>query len=400
MTFLRTTYPIYYFFFFSSFFIKGCDGESIPLDLQSEGKAIVVSNTTNATNISTDPIPNKSKIKVIDTTKENSTKTVSSGLNNHTELTVGVIDDQYAVLINSSKEKYNSSTNPIASIVDQKFGDEIEEEKKDIVTLITSEPEKNELLAIGDDLFIEKSGDIVLPANYGEVQKPAEPNFDIKQIDAAYLLGKFNPATHKDFTKISSAYANKKGMYIRKDTYAAFKKMYQAASKQGIHLNVISATRSFSAQKRIWEAKWSGKRRVNGKDLSKAIPFGVDRAKKILEFSAMPGTSRHHWGTDLDLVALENEFFDTPKGKKIYDWLVANAESFGFHQPYTKWEERKSGHSEEKWHWSYTPISQALTKKYAAHLKNETINGFLGQETTKDIDMLNNFVLGVDENCK
>ena len=112
--------------------------------------------------------------------------------------------------------------------------------------------------------------------------------------------------------------------------------MYDAAKKEGITLKIISATRNFATQKIIWEGKWTGKRLHESKEnLAKTIPNPTERAIKILRWSSMPGTSRHHWGTDIDLNKLNNSYFEKGEGLKIYNWLIANASSFGFCQPYS-----------------------------------------------------------------
>ncbi|NQX92085.1 MAG: D-alanyl-D-alanine carboxypeptidase family protein, partial [Flavobacteriales bacterium] len=70
------------------------------------------------------------------------------------------------------------------------------------------------------------------------------------------LLGRFNPAQHEDFVKISSEYTSKSNIYLRKEAYTAFQEMEEAAQKDGINLTIISATRNFNYQKSIWERKW------------------------------------------------------------------------------------------------------------------------------------------------
>jgi D-alanyl-D-alanine carboxypeptidase len=106
-------------------------------------------------------------------------------------------------------------------------------------------------------------------------------------------------------------------LYLRKETYEAFLKMHAAAKADGIQLVVRSATRNFNYQKRIWEGKWNGQRKIAGnQNAAKAYPDPVQRALKILEYSSMPGSSRHHWGTDLDLNAFNNEWFEKGIGKK------------------------------------------------------------------------------------
>lgn len=216
-----------------------------------------------------------------------------------------------------------------------------------------------------------------------------------------YLMGKFDPNTHEDFTGIKSIHASSGGMRLRKDTYESFQEMYKAALKDGIRLTIISATRPFAHQKRIWEAKWFGKRKVNGRMLPPMVRDEEMRAKLILMYSSMPGTSRHHWGTDIDLNDLNNPYFEKGKGKKIYDWLVANAYGYGFCQVYSEQgPERPNGYLEEKWHWSYVPVARRLTEQYKAKIKNTDITGFEGSNTAVTIDMVNNYVLGINAACK
>lgn len=215
-----------------------------------------------------------------------------------------------------------------------------------------------------------------------------------------YIMGRFDPATHPDFTLIEPVYAGRKGMHLRKDTYEAFKAMHQAAQADGIRLIILSATRNFQAQKGIWEAKWMGARQVDGMDLSEAVPVPKERALKILEYSSMPGTSRHHWGTDIDLNNLNNDYFEAGEGKKIYDWLTENAADYGFCQPYTpKGSERPYGYNEERWHWSYMPVARPLTSLAQEKLENGMIGGFKGAKTAGEINVVQKYVLGINTEC-
>lgn len=218
---------------------------------------------------------------------------------------------------------------------------------------------------------------------------------------ADYLLGKFNQKTDTMFGAIPIKYCSKEGMYLRKETISAFVKMYEAAKKEGVSLKIISATRNFNEQKSIWDAKWNGSRLVNGKNLSQTIKDPVERARTILRYSSMPGTSRHHWGTDMDLNSLENSYFTTAEGKKVYDWLKNNAVTYGFCQPYSlKSESRPNGYEEEKWHWSYMPLSSVLLKEYSGKIKSESISGFTGSETATKLNIIEHYVKGINPECR
>jgi len=217
----------------------------------------------------------------------------------------------------------------------------------------------------------------------------------------SYLMGKFDPASHEDFVPIETQYADRGGLYLHKETYAAFKKMHAAAAEDGVDLVIRSATRNFQSQKGIWEAKWNGSRKIeNGKDASQAYPNPKTRALKILEYSSMPSTSRHHWGTDIDLNNFTNSWFEKGDGLKIYTWLQANAADYGFCQPYTeKGPARPNGYNEERWHWSYLPLAKPLTEQAHRQLRNNMIEGFQGAAVAEDIQVVQNYVLGINSAC-
>lgn len=217
-----------------------------------------------------------------------------------------------------------------------------------------------------------------------------------------YIMGKFEPTKHKNFIQVPPKYANgRKDRWLRKETYTAFLEMHAAAKKEGIELKVLSATRNFAMQKIIWEGKWTGTRLHESKEnLAKTTADPTKRALKILKWSSMPGTSRHHWGTDMDLNAFTNDFFEKGKGLKMYTWMTENASKFGFCQPYSpKDENRPNGYNEEKWHWSYLPLAQKITEQAELRLENEMIDGFKGAETAVSIGVVDQFILGINEEC-
>ncbi len=231
----------------------------------------------------------------------------------------------------------------------------------------------------------------------------AEPDFKKEyaadSVSLAYLTGHFDPAKDSRFVKVAAKWGNKASMFMRREAYDAFLKMAEAAAADGVNLKIISATRTFSQQKGIWESKWTGKTPVDGRSLPKTIADPKKRALKILEVSSMPGTSRHHWGTDVDLNNLSDGYFTKKNstGEKIYSWLSANAGEFGFCQPYSAG--RATGYHEEKWHWSYAPLSRDLVKLARARLRDEEIRGFLGAETAVEIGAVKNYVLGINPDC-
>ncbi|WP_298734426.1 DUF4157 domain-containing protein [uncultured Chitinophaga sp.] len=111
--------------------------------------------------------------------------------------------------------------------------------------------------------------------------------------------------------------------------------------------------------------------RSKGVDRSKWLgSTSKERLDIILKFSALPGTSRHHWGTEVDLNSVEVADWKPGKKDSLADldtWLQANAPKVGLIQSYTAG--RKGGYSEEPWHYSYAPIAEGLRKRYNREVK-------------------------------
>jgi zinc D-Ala-D-Ala carboxypeptidase len=218
------------------------------------------------------------------------------------------------------------------------------------------------------------------------------------RIEKRFLLGKHNSADQALF-KILPKELSSRSIKVLQEVHSSFASMAKKAAKAGITLKVVSGYRPFAHQKRIWEGKYNGKRLVNSKDLSETIPDVKKRALKILEFSSMPGTSRHHWGTDIDINNLENSYFSFGKGLKEYNWLLKNAADFGFCQVYTAKTTGRTGYEEEKWHWSYMPIAKDYLNAYLDQVQYNDISGFAGSEAAATIDVIKNYVFGIDSDC-
>ncbi len=205
-----------------------------------------------------------------------------------------------------------------------------------------------------------------------------------------HLLGKFDYTKDTFFVYVAPEHCSKP-MYLQKETYRKFKEMHAAAKKDGINLKIISGTRNFNEQKAIWERKWN----VNIKTMD-----SIKAAKTILLYSSMPTTSRHHWGTDMDINSLENSYFESGQGLKEYNWLKKNASKYGFCQVYSdKKTTNRKGYEMEKWHWSYIPISRLYLQKYNAWIDYSLIKGFIASELAPKLKAREDFVNGIDTSC-
>ncbi len=222
---------------------------------------------------------------------------------------------------------------------------------------------------------------------------------ETKQFEVNELLGKIDPTNHPDFVKIDLVHTAKKDQYLRKATYQAFCIMADSALKDGIKLMIVSAFRSYDNQKKIWNAKWIGSTKINEVDVGLLYPDPVERAEKILQYSAMPGSSRHHWGTDIDIYSDEESHFKTGEGLKIYQWLSKYAHRFGFCQVYTA--DRVFGFEEEQWHWSYLPTAKLMLNSFRKQINYSHFNDFHGAKTAKEVNLISYYiVMGINPNCK
>jgi len=211
------------------------------------------------------------------------------------------------------------------------------------------------------------------------------------------LTGRIDPAVHPGFVALGDRYTDGDGTYLlRKQTAVAVQSMIDSARKEGVSLRVRSATRNFDRQAQIWGAKWRGERTLsNGVNLGTAQMSDSAKARMILLYSSMPGTSRHHWGTDVDFNAFENDYFKVGQGLAEYEWLLKNAAQFGFYQPYTSKASGRTGYEEERWHWSYRPLSLKLAELYRVEVGYGDISGFDGAEVAPIVHAIEEYVFGL-----
>ena len=149
-----------------------------------------------------------------------------------------------------------------------------------------------------------------------------------------------------------------------------FKNLRRAASADGFALTPISSFRDFSRQLAIWNGKYSGEKPMldaSGQVLDTAALSPSERIDAILLWSALPGASRHHWGTDVDLIdrtavplgyrvqLTAQEFAPGGPFAALAEWLELNAARYGFFRPFRG---VRSGVQPEPWHFSFAPIAE------------------------------------------
>lgn len=152
----------------------------------------------------------------------------------------------------------------------------------------------------------------------------------------------------------------------------AFEYLQGDARRAGFDLQIASSFRSFERQCLIWNEKALGDRVVHderGASIDLSELTDTETVHAIMRFSALPGTSRHHWGTDLDVfdasvmpsgyeLQLSPEEVDSGGiFDPLHTWLdqrMAVDQSYGFFRPYHS---DTGGVAPERWHLSYAPLS-------------------------------------------
>ncbi len=133
---------------------------------------------------------------------------------------------------------------------------------------------------------------------------------------------------------------------IKREVHIAYLKMKADALAENLDFYIDSAYRSYSAQERLF------------------ISYGGVNGQKRC---APPGTSEHHTGLAVDILALSTKkglykcFFQTPE----YRWLCDNCADYGFIIRYPYGKTHITGYDWEPWHFRYVGKEAAaeITKR-------------------------------------
>ncbi|MFS4455779.1 M15 family metallopeptidase [Maribacter sp. 2304DJ31-5] len=157
-----------------------------------------------------------------------------------------------------------------------------------------------------------------------------------------------------------------KDINLRKEAHDAFLEMKRAAYNDGIDIKIVSSYRNFLRQEAIFERKFLKYTEEDGMEALAAID-------KIIEYSTIPGTSRHHWGTDIDIidghrktqgdVLVTEKFGAGGPFEDLKQWMGENSKTYDYHLVYTD-DAKRRGFKYEPWHYSYAPISRPMLETF------------------------------------
>lgn len=190
------------------------------------------------------------------------------------------------------------------------------------------------------------------------------------------------------------------GQWLHQAVVPEYLKLQHAAARDGIALRLVSGWRSFQRQALIWQRKCTGQRPVY--DLHQQLVqisnlSGRAKLDAILLYSALPGSSRHHWGTDFDIYDAATvsadyqvqltaaEYGRNGPFYKLNGWLTEHLASFDFFRPYQKYQ---GGVAAEPWHLSYRPLADICLAKLSPQLLRQVLQQYPIDEQTAVLDAL------------
>ncbi|HXL96742.1 MAG TPA: M15 family metallopeptidase [Steroidobacteraceae bacterium] len=159
------------------------------------------------------------------------------------------------------------------------------------------------------------------------------------------------------------------GCILHPDAATAFLALRAAAVQSDIDLAPVSSFRTFQHQLTIWNDKFHGRRPLldqDGRALDPAVMSEEQIVRAILLWSALPGASRHHWGTEIDLIdrhtlpqgqrpqLIPIEYAAGGVFERLGAWLPRHCQDYGFFLPYDR---DRGGVRPEPWHLSFAPVS-------------------------------------------
>ena len=161
-----------------------------------------------------------------------------------------------------------------------------------------------------------------------------------------------------------------------------------AAKNAGFDLAIASSYRSFDRQLMIWQKKYQGEAQVfdiNDNPVELNGLSELEKCQAIMLFSALPGASRHHWGTDFDFYEKDaitdryqirlqqDEYQAGGRFAGLTAWLDENMAQFGFYKPYDKY---RGGIACEPWHISHKSTADMMLKKFTIKKLEKALNQY------------------------
>ncbi|HEX4052411.1 MAG TPA: M15 family metallopeptidase [Steroidobacteraceae bacterium] len=165
----------------------------------------------------------------------------------------------------------------------------------------------------------------------------------------------------------------------------ALLELARGAAAYDIDLAAASGFRDFERQLAIWNGKFRGERPLLDRDSQPMDVSTMDEeaiVRAILVWSALPGASRHHWGTEVDVYdraalapdqgpqLVVSEYVRDGLFARLVAFLADKAAQYGFFLPY---DSERGGVTPEPWHLSYAPVAGAALSRLTLSVLQEAL---------------------------
>lgn len=138
-----------------------------------------------------------------------------------------------------------------------------------------------------------------------------------------------------------------------------YENMFEAASKDGVYLTPCSGYRSYERQEINYNNKIG---------YYESLGYSKeDAAVKAATIIMPPGSSEHNLGYAMDIVCVDEWFEDTDE----FQWLMKNAQDYGFILRYPKDKQDITKVTYEPWHWRYVGVEAAKEMKASGQVLEE-----------------------------
>ncbi len=185
------------------------------------------------------------------------------------------------------------------------------------------------------------------------------------------MIDKYWQALTGQTTDALTSVCEGQAFLLRKDVLPHWFALVEQARTAGFALQIASAWRGFDRQQLIWNGKANGQRAVldeRGNPIDITLLSEDELLFAMLRWSAIPGCSRHHWGTDLDVfdaAAVAQDYVvqlttaecsDCGPFAAVHSWLDAALQEKDavFFRPYAI---DHGGIAPERWHLSCRPVA-------------------------------------------
>lgn len=183
------------------------------------------------------------------------------------------------------------------------------------------------------------------------------------------------------------AYAEQ-GPKVHPQLIPALSELIQKAADAGFDMRIASGFRSFDRQLLIWNNKAYGLRPVLDQ-FEQPVDLNLlsddEKVFAILQWSALPGASRHHWGTDIDVYdasrmpadyQLQLTLAETQGDgccAEFHSWLTQQLQqpAQDFYRPYIA--AGVGSISPEPWHLSYAPLAHVFATQFTEDMLRKKI---------------------------